>query len=153
MWAVLLRLPVFLLAETAQHLPSLTSVHDLRNGTPALQGARDHIGRAQQRMAGLRTELQQASADVSVPGGDLIVTPALLDTLSRTHKVRACTFPECPASMQHESALGGMVPEHSSIAWGDVLNMQLNAGGNRYDLRLLYAGPASHWTGNASCRH
>lgn len=73
------------------------------SGNPALQEARDHIGRAQQRVAGLRTSLKQASANVSVRGDGLIVTPALLDTLSRTHKVRACMFSQNvqpPCSME-----------------------------------------------------
>ena len=72
----------------------------LESGPPASQGARDHIGRAQQCVTSLRAGLQKAFIDVRIPDAGLIVTPALVDTLSKTHQVQTCTPFRTPAPMQ-----------------------------------------------------
>lgn len=62
----------------------------MEGASSALQGARDHIGRAQQRASSLRASLQQATLDARIPDAGLIVTPALVETLSKTREVQAC---------------------------------------------------------------
>ena len=109
------------------------------NSPLALQGARDHIGRARQHIAGLRAGLKQASVGVAIPGGGIIVTPALSGALSNTHKVRDLHV------SQHLLACAAVIPLWLPCARCTILHLQMSDG------VMFWLADDSDRGGKASC--